>query len=71
MLDAIKRAREVAGVDDEAHLPLGRRYSLRCPECGDAVRRAEPKLRRHFNLLWGQGIYRISLDGLRELDKLV
>lgn len=73
MLNEIERARAAAGIsgDADAPLELGRRYQLRCPMCGDAVRRAEPKLRTQLNHLWQQGIYRISLNGLRTLDRLL
>ncbi|BBY60228.1 hypothetical protein [Mycolicibacterium sarraceniae] len=67
----VDRARKMAGMDAEAFLPLGRRYQLRCPLCSDTVRRAEPKLREHLNHLWEQDITRISLNGLRELDRLL
>lgn len=67
----VERARRVAGTGADAHLPLGLRYQIRCPECTDTVRRAEPTLRNHFNFLWAQGFPPISLTALRKLKKLI
>ena len=65
----LDRARGAAGPDDT--LDFARRYQLRCPLCGDRVRRADAKLQQHFNLLWAQDITRISISGIRVLEKLV
>jgi hypothetical protein len=62
----IDRARQVAGLSDHE---FGRRYRIRCPLCGDGVRRSDSTANTEFELLWEKGITRISLDGLRELRK--
>jgi hypothetical protein len=67
----IDRARQVAALSDDATLPVGRRYRIRCPLCGDEVYRSGSTADTEFNLLWEKGITRISLDGLRNLRKLL
>jgi hypothetical protein len=67
----IDRARKVTGLSDDAHLPVGRRYLIRCPLCGDAIRRSDTQAQKQFNQLWEQGIPRISLNSLRKLDRLL
>lgn len=67
----IDRARKAADLSDDSQLPLGRRYRMRCPLCGDALRRSDSQSNKHFNWLWEQGITRISLSGLRELGRLL
>jgi hypothetical protein len=67
----IDRARQVARLSDDATLPVGRRYRIRCPLCGDGVRRSDSTADLEFDLLWEKGFLRISLDGLRNLRKLL
>jgi hypothetical protein len=67
----IDRARQVAGLSENAILPVGRRYRIRCPLCGDGVRRSDSRANAEFDLLWGKGITRISLDGLRDLRRVL
>ena len=47
---------------------FGRRYLLRCPECGDAVRRSGDRLTPQFNRLHAAGKARISLNDLRSIQ---
>lgn len=65
------RARDAANVGDDDKLPLGRRYTLRCPECGDALDRNADRLARQLNWAVEQGITRVTLDLLRRLDTLL
>jgi hypothetical protein len=65
----IEHARQAANLSDDATLPVGRRYRIRCPLCGDEIRRSDSSTDAEFNLLWEKGITRISLDGLRNLRK--
>jgi hypothetical protein len=71
LVDEIARARNLAGVDQDTDLSLGRRYPLRCPLCGDAIRRSDAKANEQFNWLWTKGFTRISLNNLRKLDRLL
>ncbi|BCP05897.1 hypothetical protein P6281_16365 [Mycobacterium sp. 5-140-3-2] len=65
------RARAAANVGEEDELPLGRRYTLRCPECGDALDRNTDRLTRQLNWAVEQGFTRVTLDLLRRLDTLL
>ena len=47
---------------------FGRRYLLRCPECGDAVRRSGDRLTPQFDRLHAAGKVRISLEDLRSIS---
>jgi hypothetical protein len=67
----LDRARQVAAPSEDSTLPVGRRYGIRCPLCGDGVRRSGSSADTEFNLLWENGFTRISLDGLRNLRKLL
>lgn len=71
LIAELDRARAVAGAGPDEMLDFARRYELRCPLCGDNVRRSDAKLQKHFNLLWAQDITRISLRGIRALNRLV
>lgn len=73
---AIRQRWEQAGKLDENGVrkpwkvyDLGRQYVLRCPECGDSVRRSDERLQKQFDLLFEAGMLRISLSGLRVLPR--
>lgn len=52
-----------------AATPTGRRLVIRCPFCGDGVRRTGDRFDGQMDALAAQGVTRISLSGLRALDR--
>ncbi|MGP4057469.1 hypothetical protein ACTWP6_22055 [Mycobacterium sp. 4D054] len=69
-VSALDGARAAAGAPPDTQLALGRRYQVRCPQCGDSVRRTEAELKKQFDLLWERDCFRISLNGLRAIAKM-
>ena len=70
--EAFRSRLEQAGLDmgnggSGKPVKFGRRYLLRCPECGDAVRRSGDRLTPQFDRLHAAGMQRISLENLRSI----
>ena len=70
---ALRSRLEQAGLDmgnggTGKPVKLGRQYLLRCPECGDAVRRSGDRLTPQFDRLHAAGMQRISLENLRSIS---